>query len=246
MRTLQQIYDFCLSDRTYNEYYHIPGPFECKSREQYRYYHTNLGRRGQSRSGTYIFHQSQKQLFRFLGIKHDRDAGNLRFFLDKNTYELANNQDYEYPDDLIYIRCCICKKGVLIEFSHPFNRVDDIIYCGRSHQPYTEEGVRRDVINYINKHLLYPPGRYRDLQVEHQIYKKDFVKWYKNEYLPEVKAREKREYLNMLDEYAPQEPELDWDECYGLLQGFGIFSDFGCDDFEKDEMTDQFYFLCNP
>lgn len=245
-KTCQQIYDFCLSDAIYNEYYNIPDHFKCKDRRQYLYYYADLDKKGHSRAGTYIFHQSQMQLYRFLEIKPGWTADSLRFFIDPDTFRIANRADYQYPGLLIYVRSQIDGLGVRIEFTHPFNHLDDVIFNSRSHNLYTEEGVLQDVINHIHKKLLFPPGRYRDLQVEHKICKENFVRWYKKEYLPALKRQNQWEEYEMKEEYTTQSPQTDWDDCYDMLNMVGAFGDFGAvDESERYDMTDQLFDMCN-
>ncbi|MBF0578190.1 hypothetical protein [Dysgonomonas sp. GY617] len=244
-KTCQQIYDFCLLDATYNSYYNVPDYFHCTTHQQYKYYHGNLNQRGISRAGNFICHQSRMQLYRFMGVKPNWNADSLRFFLDPETYHIANRADYQYPGLLIYVRCHIIKQGVNIEFSHPFNRLEDVIFISRSHNPYSEEGIRLDVLNYINKKLFIPPGRYRDLQLEHKIYKENFIKWYKKEYLPAVKRQNEWEEYEMKEEYTTQPSEVNWDDCYDMLNMVGAFSDFGADyESERYDMTDQLFEMC--
>jgi len=245
VRTLQQIYDFCKLDATYNTYYNIPDHFACKTKEQYKYYYGNLNDRGISRSGTYLFHQSQMQLFRFLGIKPDWTADSFRFFIDAETFELADRDKYQYPHETLYIRTRITQKGVHITFSHPFSRRSDITYFSRSHHPYTHEGIRLDVLNYINKSVLYPPGKFRDLQLEYQIRKEDFIDWYKS-HKRMLALQNENEHWAMVERYSPKPQYLDYDNARWLLGAHGIFSDFGYDtEDEQDELTEDFMRMCN-
>jgi hypothetical protein len=243
MRTLQEIYDFCLLDRTYNAYFSIPDPFDCKSREQYRYYHAPVCSRGVSRAGTFIYGQSQMQLHRFLGIRDFRDEW-VMFHIDAKTYEITDPHLYDSFAETIYITTGITRMGVRIRFTHPFNRTKDIFYDARSHNEYTKEGVRRDVVNYINKHLLYPPGRYRDLQMEYKIRKEDFVKWYKT-YKKTLQAQYDMEYWKMYDRYYPDN-SISFEESYSILEMYGAFYDFGVDDeYERESMAEDFMRVSN-
>jgi len=244
-KTLQQIYDFCLLDPTFNFYFNIPDHFACKTREQYKYYYGNLGSRGLSRSGTFLYHQSLMQLYRFMGLKPDWNADSLLFFIDAVSFEMADRDKYEYPHELIYIRVHIRRKGAEISFSHPFNRMLDVTYVSRSHHPYTPEGIRLDVIEYINKNLLYPPGRFRDLQLEHKVVKKDFIDWYKS-YKIRMAYLAEDEHWSMVEKYSKKPQYTDYDEAYWLLSAHGIFQDFGYDtEGERDELTEEFMNLCN-
>ena len=239
MRTLQEIYDFCLLDRTYNAYYDIPDEFACTQR-QYRYYHTPVCSRGVSRGGTFIYGQAIKQLYRFLGI-HKWEQECIRFFIDSETYEICERNDDNF-EATIYLTTRITSKGVRICFTHPFKWNEEVIYIGRSHNEYTEEGVRRDVVNYINKKILFAPGRYRDLQFEYKVPKERFVEWYKT-YKRQLQTVHDTDYWEMYEKYNPQ---LSFEESYSLLAGAGAFYDFGIDDeYEREEMAVEFMRMCN-
>jgi hypothetical protein len=242
MRTLQEIYDFCLLDGTYNAYYNIPDTFQCKSREQYRYYHAPVCSRGVSRAGSFIYRQSRMQLYRFLGVNDGEEC--IRFHVDAETYEITDPHLNDSRANAIYITTRITGKGVLVCFSHPFNRMEDITYRARSHNEYTQEGLRRDVVNYINKYLLYPPGRYRELQIEYKVRKENFVNWYKT-YKKFLQAQYDREYWEMYDRYYPDK-SISFEESYETLVTYGIFDDFGVDDeWEREAMAEEFMQICN-
>lgn len=233
--TTQQIYDFCLLDRTYQEYYNIPDQFKCKSKRELMYYYNHLDR-WHTRSGTFIFHQRCKQLERFLGGGKE----DFYFHVFPDTYQIADRQKYD--EFLIYIVAHIREKGVIIEFTHPYTG-ERIHFIARSHQPYNEAGLTNDVKAYISKHLLLPEGRYRDLQVEHKIPKEKFVSWYKQ-------YKKDLEFQQLLDnEYLEQTYRpvyrMDHQEAYKTLESYGIFDDFESDDFERDDMAQQFMEMCN-
>lgn len=241
-KTFQQIYDFCLLDKTYNEYYNIPDHFKCKSREQYRYYYNNLSSRGQSRAGTYIYSQALRQLERFLN-KQQQD---FYFHINEETFDEVDYQKFEGPT--IYIVAHVRNTGVQIQYTHPYKHSfenDRVFFTARSHNKFDKQGLINEVQNHFSKKLLFPPGRYRDLQVEHRIPKEKFIDWYKHEYKWSQERKHDREYWDMLNKYIPEEPGMNWDDCYDLLETSGMFFDFGCDDFERDDMTNQFYNLCN-
>ena len=244
MRNLQEIYDFCLSDRTYNAYYDIPDDFSCKTERQYRYYHASVCRRGVTRAGTFIYGQAQKQLRRYLGIE-DRGDYCIRFFIHASTLEITDRDEFN-PLNTIFISTDITSKGVKIRFSHPFGRADHVYYLARSHNRYSEEGIRRDVVNYINRHILYPKGRYRDLQMEFRIKKEDFVSWYKN-YKKKLEIHYETEYWEMYHKYKPEKYEsISFEESYSILEMCGAFYDFGADDeFERENMAEEYMRLCN-
>ena len=170
MRTFQEIYDFCKNDRTYRTYYDVPDHFAC-TQKQYRYYYHDV-RGGQCRGGIFLFHQRCVQLERFLrGLRQD-------FYLHifPHSYKEADRQKHE--DFLIFIVAHVEERGVHVKFTHPYTG-DDIYFIARSHRPFNKEGLIGEVKAYIDKHLLLPPGRYRDLQVEYKIPKEKFLGWYK-------------------------------------------------------------------
>ena len=240
MRTLQEIYDFCLLDRTYNAYFDIPDDFACKTQRQYRYYHAPVCSRGVSRAGTFIYGQAQKQLHRFLGIRR-REQTCFYFFIDSETYEICarNGDNFEAT---IYVTTSITSKGVRIRFSHPFKLNEDVTYIARSHKEYTQEGVKQDVVNYINKKILFAPGRYRDLQLEYKVPKERFVDWYKS-YKRQLQAVYDAEYWEMYEKYNPK---LSFEDSYSLLSAVGAFYDFGIDgEYEREEMAEEFMRMCN-
>ncbi|MDR1501803.1 MAG: hypothetical protein LBT43_05045 [Prevotella sp.] len=241
-RTFQQIYDFCLLDATYNAYYNIPDHFECKSREQYKYYYNNLSNRGQSRAGTYIYSQSQRQLERFLADQQQ----DFYFHINEETYEEVDYQTFE--GRTIYIVAHVRKGGVQIQYNHPYKSSyenDMVWFSARSHNKFDKRGLINEVRNHINKVLLYPPGRYRDLQMQYRIPKDKFVEWYRHEFKWQQERRHEQEYFDMLDTYFPSEPEASWDDCYDILQASGAFFDFNADEYEREEMTNMFYNMCN-
>lgn len=234
MRSLQEIYDFCRNDRTYRAYYDVPNQFAC-THEQYKYYYHNV-RNGQCRGGTFLYHQRCVQLERFLrGQKQD-------FYIHvfPHSYEEANRQKYE--DFLIFIVAHVEEHGVHIHFTHPYTG-EDIYFIARSHRPFSKEGLIGEVKAYIEKYLLLPPGRYRDLQVEHKIPKEKFPRWYKA-YKERVHDAEEQEYWAMIEKYQPDN-RINYEDSYNLLAASGIFFDLNCDDYERDEMTQEFMNLCN-
>jgi hypothetical protein len=243
MKTFQQIYDFCLLDRTYNEYFNIPDSFACKTKREYLYYHGSVHPRGISKAGTFIYGQSMKQLERFLG-KQRKDR---HIHIDPCTFEIENDSDFF--EGRIYIIAHIKQNGVQIEFNDPFKYKyylgdDRIRFTARSHRPFNTQGLIDEVKEYIEKKLRFAPGRYRDLQVKYEIPKEKFIAWYKN-YKEDLEAEAKVEWLKMHEKYHPTE-RMDFEESYGLLQTFGIFSEFGCDsDIERERLAEEFMDLCN-
>lgn len=235
MVTTQQIYDFCLLDRTYQEYYKIPDQFKCKSKRELMYYHNHLNR-WHTRSGTYIFHQRCKQLERFLkGAEED-----FYFHIFPDTYQIADRQKHDVF--LIYIVAHIREKGVQCEFTHPYTG-ERIYFNARSHRPYNISGLTDEVKAYISKHLLLPAGRYRDLQVANKIPKERFVEWYK-QYKKDMEFQQLLENELLEQTFRPVY-RMDHQEAYNTLDAFGIFDDFEIDDFERDDMAHQFMEMCN-
>ncbi len=240
-KTFQQIYDFCKLDATYNAYYTIPDHFKCKSREQYRYYYNKLGSRGQCRAGTYIYSQAMNQLGRFL----KKQQTDFYFHINEETFEEIDYQKFEGPT--IYIVAHIRNTGVQIQYTHPFRyRNEDywVFFTARSHNKFDKQGLIDEVQSHFNKKLLFPPGRYRNLQVEHRIPKEKFTDWYRHEYKWKQQRKHEQEYWNMLEEYSSDD-SISFDDCYDLLQASGAFFDFNADEYERDEMTDMFYRMCN-
>lgn len=234
MRTFQEIYDFCRNDRTYRTYYDVPTQFAC-TQKQYRYYYYDV-RQGQCRVGTFIFHQRCIQLERFLcGRRQDYHFHVLPYF-----YEEADRQKQE--DFLIYIVAHIKEHGVSIRFTHPYTG-NDIYFTARSHRPFNKEGIISEVKTYIDKHLLLPPGRYRDLQVEYKIPKEKFPGWYKA-YKERLHDAEEQEHWAMIEKYRPDK-RISYEDSYNLLAASGIFFDLNCDDYERDELAGEFMNLCN-
>jgi len=241
-RTFQQIYDFCLLDATYNAYYSIPDSFECKSREQYRYYYNNLSSRGQSRAGTYIYSQSQRQLERFLNNQQQ----DFYFHINEETFEEVNYQTFEGKS--IYIVAHIRKNGAQIQYTHPYKcsyENDKVWFTVRSHNKFDKQGLIDEVRNHIDKELLYPLGCYRDLQIQYRIPKDKFIDWYRHEYKWQQERKHEQEYWSMIDTHSPSEPETSWDDCYDMLQVSGVFFDFNADEYEREEMTDKLYNMYN-
>ncbi|GAB6119614.1 hypothetical protein [Dysgonomonas termitidis] len=240
--TFQQIYDFCLLDAAYNAYFNIPDQFKCKSRNQYRYYYNNLSSRGQSRAGTYIYSQSMRQLERFLN-KQQQD---FYFHINEETFEEVDYQKFE--GKTIYIVAHIRGNGVQIEYNHPYKcsyEQDRIWFIPRSHNRFDKQGLIKEVQNHINTKLLFPPGRYRELQEEYRIPKEKFVDWYRHEYKWSQERKHEQEHWDMIEKYTPDN-SVSFEDSLDLLRASGMFYDFGIDDeYEQEEMADQFMRMCN-
>lgn len=234
MRTFQEIYDFCRNDRTYRTYYDVPPQFAC-TQKQYRYYYHDV-REGQCRGGTFIYHQRCVQLERFLcSQKQD-----YYFHIFPYSYEEADRQKYEAF--LIHIVVHIEEQGVRIGFTHPYTE-NDIRFTARSHRPFNKEGIIDEVKAYIDKHLLLPPGRYRDLQVEYKIPKEKFLGWYRA-YKERAHDAAEQEYWAMIEKYRPDK-RISYEDSYNLLAASGMFFDFNCDEYERNQMTEEFMDICN-
>lgn len=234
MRTFQEIYDFCRNDRTYRTYYDVPDQFAC-TQKQYRYYYHDVWG-GQCRGGTFLFHQRCVQLERFLhGQKQD-----LYIHVFPHSYEETDRQKQE--DFLIFIVAHVEKYGVRICFTHPYTG-DDIHFIARSHRPFNKEGLIGEVKAHIEKHLLLPPGRYRDMQVEYKIPKEKFPGWYKT-YKERAHDATEQKHWAMIEKYRPDN-RTSYEDSYNLLAASGMFFDLNCDVYEQDELTEEFMSLCN-
>lgn len=239
-RNFQEIYDFCLGDDTYRAYFRIPGSWCIKDPAVRKYYYGGV-HDGLCRAGTFIYCQSMRQLERFLGgAKQD-----YYIHLDARTCREVCLKDETPLHSTVYVVVHIREHGVQIGFTHPFQRESDkwVHFTARSHRAFTREGIIAEVEAYISRHILLPPGRYRDLQMEHMVSRENFVPWYK-EY--RRKGHETAECLHkaMIKEYRHTD-ELSYGEARELLAASGIFFDMNCDEFEKDELTEQFLIMCN-
>lgn len=237
-RTFQEIYDFCRSDLTYRAYFEIPNELYCPPAQRSYYYGTV--RNGQSRAGTFIYCQSQRQLERFM--EGSRDCFHVH--IDPQTYKEVDYQTFE--GYTIYIVARIGEYGVRLHFNHPFATCwnsDGIHFIPHSHRRFNTEGLIAEVRAYIEKHLLFPPGRYRDLQLEHQIPKELFPGWHKR-YKKEQHEQAEYEHWEMVDRYRHKN-DISFEEARNLLAASGIFFDLNSDEFEREELTEQFVRICN-
>lgn len=237
-RTFQEIYDFCQSDLTYRSYFQIPNELCCPPARR-NYYYGSV-RNGQSRAGTFIYCQSQQQLERFL--RGAKDCFHIH--IDPATYKVVDFQTF--LGHTVYIVAGIEEKGVRIRFNHPFVtcwQLDDIYFTPHSHRLFNTDGLIAEVRTYIEKHHLFPSGRYRDLQLKYQIPKDSFPGWYK-QYKKEQHTQAEYEHWQMVDRYRHKD-DINFDDAYGLLAASGMFFDFNCDDFEREELTEQFVQVCN-
>ncbi len=241
VKTLQQIYDFCLLDATFRFGLNVPVYHKCTP-EQRKYYYESFGKHQQSREGTYYPIQRENQLHRFMGIKRWEEQYH-RFFIHSQTYEIVNRQDYEIWE-LIYVCTKIGSNGVYIEYTHPFNHNRWIRFSVRSHRPYTIEGCKEEVLKHIDKHLFYPPGRFRDLQIENKIVKEDFIERYKD-HKRRVERQNEQDYWDMVETYSPDN-SMSFDESIDMLRSYGYFHVLGANnEFEQEELAEEFMNLCN-
>lgn len=237
IRTFQEIYDFCHTDDTYRMYFQAPDELHVTDSKTRKYYYGNL-RSGQCRLGTFIYCQSMRQLERFVdGAKQD-----YYIHLDALTCKEVGLKDEMPLHSTVYIVVHVREHGVQFGIEHPLH--DGRLYLtARSHRPFTKEGVMAEARAYIDKHILLPPGRYRDLQMEYMIAREQFPAWYK-QYKNDLHEQAECEHWNMVDKYRHAN-DITYAEGYGILAASGMFFDFNCDEFERGEMTEQFVRLCN-
>lgn len=237
-RTFQEIYDFCHLDLTYRSYFQIPSDLYCPPAQR-RYYYGSV-RNGQSRAGTFIYCQSQRQLERFMEGAKD----SFHIHIDPKTYKQVDFQRFQ--GYTVYIVARIKENGVHISFNHPFAtcwNADDIYFTPRSHRSFNIDGLIAEVRAYIEKYLLFPLGRYHDLQLEHQIPKNLFAGWYK-QYKKEQHIQAEYEHWEMVDMYRHKD-DISFEDAHNLLAASGAFFDFNCDEFEREELTEEFVRICN-
>lgn len=237
-RSFQEIYDFCQLDLTYRSYFEIPSDLYCPPARRSYYY--GAVRNGQSRAGTFIYCQSQRQLERFM--EGSRDS--FRVHINPQTYEIVDYQTFE--GHTIYIVARIVENGVRVHFNHPFVtrwNQDNIYFTARSHRNFDTNGLITEVKAYIGKHLLFPSGRYRDLQLKYRIPKEQFPVWYK-QYRNDQHKQAEYEHWEMVDMYRHKD-DISFEDARNLLAASGMFFDFNCDEFEREELTEQFVQVCN-
>ena len=129
-----------------------------------------------------------------------------------------------------------------IEIEHPLHD-GWVHFTARSHRPFTREGIIAEAKSYIDSYILLAPGRYRDLQLEHMVSKEQFPAWYR-QYKMRLHDRAEAEHRDMVDRYRHRN-DLTYGEARDMLAASGIFFDLNCDEFERDEITEQFVRLCN-
>ena len=235
MKTFQEIYDFCLLDRTYRYYYNLPYMYKCSIWES-KYYFSQIRPYGITRAGNYIFGQARRQLERFT----KGQVLDYYFHVHPQTYKITDYGKSNGP--LIYIVSHIKGNGVEIEFTHPFTG-ESVHFISRSHQPYNENGLIEVVKRHIDKSLLFPKGRYLDLQIEYQIPKEKFIEWYKK-YSRDLKKQAEYEHTDMIYEYKCRN-DISYEDSHNALAMSGVFEDMGIEEFEQNEMTEDFMRMCN-
>lgn len=236
-RTFQEIYDFCRTDDTYRSYFEVSDESRITGAKARKYYYGDI-RRGQCRVGTFIYCQSMRQLERFLGgARQDH-----YIHIDPLTCREVSLKDDMFPHRTAYIVVHVRRQGVRIEIEHPLHKgwVD---FTARSHRPFTREGIIAEAKSYIDRHILLTPGRYRDLQLEHMVSREQFPTWYR-QYKKRLHDRAEAEHQDMVERYRYRN-DITYGEARDMLAASGIFFDLNCDEFERDEITEQFVQLCN-
>ncbi len=237
MRSFQEIYDFCHLDNTWQCYFKIPSQLEIRNRRIFKYWYGEL-HNGQCRAGTFLFCQSLRQLERYIGKKATK---NWHIHIQADNFEpIEDIQNFDGHS--LYIVTRIGSDGVIIQCSHPFAQTT-FEFTARSHRIFDSKGVIAETKAYIEKHFLFAPGRFRDLQIEHHVPKESFVAWYK-QYRQEKRQEAESEHRNMLARYNPVS-YMNYDDARDILAMSGMFYDFCSDEYERDEMTEQFLCLCN-
>jgi len=151
-------------------------------------------------------------------------------------------KDDMFPGQTAYIVVHVRRQGVQIEIEHPLHG-GWVHFTARSHRPFTREGIIAEAKSYIDSHILLAPGRYRDLQLENMVSKEQFPAWYRL-YKMRLHDRAEAEHRDMVDRYRHRN-DLTYGEARDMLAASGIFFDLNCDEFERDEITEQFVRLCN-
>ncbi len=237
MKSFQEIYDFCNSDNTWRNYHEVPPQLAIRNRRVDKYYYGEI-RRGQCRTGTFYYYQAFKQLERFLGKETCTDW---YFHIRPDNYQIEDV--HKFNGIALYIRAHIRADGVEITFTHPITGTD-LSFVARSHRPFTQQGIIDETRAYIEKHLLLPPGRYRDLQIENRIPKPDFPAWYRR-YREMLHDWAEMEHKEMLAKYDPKRQPLSFEDAYDILATSGILHDFCSDEYEREELAGEFADLCN-
>ncbi len=232
-RTFKEIRDFCLTDGEYRAYYDVPEQSKC-TREQWEHFYADRGD-GTTYRGTVLYGRSQERLVQFLG----QEPPHILLILDIRTFEAVD----ENPNNGLglTVSAKVEGSGVEIGFSEPF--------IGPYHHPrcrfvpvsdrlFSAEGVAAEVQAYCNEHILLPPGRYRDMQIEQRWPKRSFVELY-NIHKKMLSLEDERQHRKMLDRYAHAR-FITESQAYRHLDAEGIFDGLNCDEDERLLMAGQF------
>lgn len=244
-RTFQEIYDFCLLNNNYRTYFKIPNEFEIKDKRKYIYYYRELNKgRGQSRKGSYIYTQSMNELMRFMG----NTTHNFYIHIDLWTYSFVEREDENFDNmNIFYVTTSITEKGVRISFTDPFGKSHEkYTFYPRSHNFYNKRGLVKEVKSFVEKNLLFPAGRWRNLQTYYGVKKEKFVEWYREIYKKAENRKNESDYYDMIEKYTPKKEYIDYNDAEEMLSAVGFFSDFGIEDeFSRDETVWEFMQICN-
>ncbi len=232
-RTFKEIRDFCIADREYREYYDVPEPSRC-TREQWDLYHRDRGD-GTTYCGTVLYGRSQERLGRFLG----QEPPHILLTLDIRTFEVVDENPHNGLGLTVSAR--VSGFGVKVEFSEPFlgpYRHRTCCFTPVSNRPFSHEGVVAEVKAYCDEHLLLPPGRYRDIQIDRRWPKRHFRELYRKYREMEVSENERR-HEEMLTRYAHDRFITD-EQAYLQLSAEGMFSDMHGYDEEQLGLAEEY------
>jgi hypothetical protein len=226
VRTFKEIRDFCLTDRVYREYYEVPKQSKC-TREQWEHYYADRGD-GTSYRGTVLFGQSQERLKQFLG----HEPRHIGIIIDIRTFEALDENPHNGLGLLVWAK--IEGFGVEVEFSEPFRNPYNHRCCrfeAHSDRPFSIEGIIAEVKAYCEEHILLPPGRYRDIQIEQRWFKRNFIEHYW-QYRAAMGDENERQHRGMIRKYAHARFITD-EYAYRHLESEGIFDNLNCDEDER-------------
>ena len=231
IKTFKEIRDFCRTDGGYREYYDVPAPGRC-TREQWERYHKDRGD-GTTYCGTVLYGQSQERLAEFLG----QEPPHILLTLDLRTFEVIDKNPYNGLGLAVSAR--VSGDSVRVEFSEPFLGPYHHRTCSfspTSDRPFSTEGVIAEVRAYCDEHLLFPPGRYRDIQIERRWPKPVFVNHYRL-YREAVARANEALHRDMLTRHAHDRFMSD-EQAYLHLEATGIFRNLNCDEDERSIMAE--------
>lgn len=245
MRNFQEIYDFCHQDNTWRSYFNVPEPDSIRNRRVYKYWYGDV-RDGQCRTSTFLYSQSLRQLERFLGKDVQTDwyihVSNTQLFPDTDSetcFALENSN---------YVIAHVRADGVVISFENLFTQnpfeQERIYFTARTHHSFTQQGIIAAVKGHIEKNLLFPSGRFRNLQLAFGISKKIFPDWYKK-YRIRLHEQAEQEHLNIKSKYKEKNAWMSFEDAYDILAASGMFYDFCSDEYERKELTQEFANMYN-